>query len=121
MTTLPCFGEDKLCQIFGMSREELQRQMAVGPDGLSLFEREMHRRDMEAFTAYGDTLYERAWVENLAWDARDAAMTAKAQPWLDDLEEEKWAPWDSEEDYERYMLNECLLSERGPSGHGAWV
>ena len=113
-TVLPCFSDDKLCALFGMSREELKRQMEVGPDGLSLFEREMHRRDMEAFTAYGDTLYEQAWVENLAWDERDAAMTAKAQPWLYDLakEENEWHPWDSEEDYEQYMLNECLMSER---------
>ena len=87
MTTLPCFGEDKLCQIFGMSREELQRQMAVGPDGLSLFEREMHRRDMEAFTAYGDTLYAQAWAENRARDARDAAMLAKAQPYLEEAKQ----------------------------------
>ena len=84
-TVLPCFSDDKLCQLFGVSREELKRQMEVGSDGLTLFEREMHRRDMEAFTAYGDTLYEQAWAENRAWDARDAEMTLKAQPWLDDL------------------------------------
>ena len=27
-------------------------------------------------------------------------------------EKNEWAPWDSEEDYEQYMLNECLMSER---------
>ena len=113
MATLPCFSDNKLCELFGVSREELKRQMEVGPDGLSLFEREMHRRDLEAFTAYGDTLYAQAWVENLARDEREAAMMAKAQPYLDDLEQEnEWAPWDNEDHYEHYMLSECLMSER---------
>ena len=26
--------------------------------------------------------------------------------------ENEWAPWDSQEDYEQYMLRECLMSER---------
>ena len=66
-----------------------------------------------AMTFVPDALYHQAWAENLARDARDAAMMAKAQPYLDDLEEEnEWAPWDSEEDYEQYMLWECIMSER---------
>jgi hypothetical protein len=68
-----------------------------------------------AMTFIPDELYQQAWAENLARDARDAAMMAKAQPYLDDLEaeeENEWAPWDSQEDYEQYMLNECLMSER---------
>ena len=115
MATLSCFHEDKLCALFGLSREELKRQMEVGPDGVSMFEREMLRRDLEAFTAYGNTLYAQAWAENLARDARDAAMMAKAQPYLDDLEaeeENEWAPWDNEEDYEQEMLANCIMSER---------
>ena len=67
-----------------------------------------------AMTFIPDELYQQAWAENLARDARDAAMMAKAQPYLDDLakEENEWYPWDSEEDYEEYMLSECLMSER---------
>ena len=66
-----------------------------------------------AMTFVPDEVYQQAWAENLARDARDAAMMAKAWPYLDDLEEEnEWAPWDSEEDYEQYMLWECIMSER---------
>tara|TARA_Y100000817_G_scaffold79420_1_gene61179 strand:- start:502 stop:705 length:204 start_codon:yes stop_codon:yes gene_type:complete len=61
-----------------------------------------------------DEVYQEAWAENLARDARDAAMMAKAWPYLEDLakEENEWYPWDSEEDYEEYMLWECMMSER---------
>ena len=66
-----------------------------------------------AMTFVPDELYQQAWAENLARDARDTAMMAKAQPYLDDLEEEnEYAPWDSEEDYEQEMLANCIMSER---------
>ena len=66
-----------------------------------------------AMTFISDDLYQQAWAENLARDAREAIMTAKAQPYLDDFEEEnEYAPWDSEEDYEQEMLANCIMSER---------
>ena len=68
-----------------------------------------------AMTFIPDELYQQAWTENLARDARDAAMMAKAQPYRDDLEaeeENEWYPWDSEEDYEQEMLANCIMSER---------
>ena len=67
--------------------------MEVGPDEVSMFEREMLGATW-AFTAYGNTLYAQV-AENLARDAR-GEDDGQGAAYLGDLEaeeENEWAPW----------------------------